>query len=229
MLKAFAFCSEHQSVAQTANGLELGETELQREQGWIINSGNDTLKGGAGNDIIYGGDGIDTVQYDGKFSSYKILLGDYGRIKIVDTATGDIDTISGIEYGAFADGTIDLSFTQTSVSTLQNIGLLYQIALGRAGDLAGVAYWSGQSITAEQMSACFVNSAEFKELYGSLSDIDCVAAMYQNTLHRAPDAEGWAYWENYLQSHTKAELVANWINQPEFIGSQYGADGLWLV
>ncbi|MBS1187934.1 MAG: hypothetical protein H6R04_1952 [Burkholderiaceae bacterium] len=229
VLKAFAFCSEHQSVAQTANGLELGETELQREQGWIINSGNDTLKGGAGNDIIYGGDGIDTVQYDGKFSSYKILLGDYGRIKIVDTATGDIDTISGIEYGAFADGTIDLSFTQTSVSTLQNIGLLYQIALGRAGDLAGVAYWSGQSITAEQMSACFVNSAEFKELYGSLSDIDCVAAMYQNTLHRAPDAEGWAYWENYLQSHTKAELVANWINQPEFIGSQYGADGLWLV
>jgi hypothetical protein len=41
----------------------------------------------------------------------------------------------------------------------------------------------------------FVKSDEFQKLYGAQpSNEQLVNAMYQNVLHRAPDAAGLAYW-----------------------------------
>ena len=229
VFKAFALSAEHQSALQTSNGIALGTETHTTEQNWISNSGNDLLNGGTGSDTIYGGDGIDTIQYDGKLSNYKILLDASGQIKVLDIAAGDIDTISGIEYGSFADGTIDLHFTQDGTAALQKVGLLYQIVLGRAGDIAGVTYWAGQNIDTLQLTASFVNSAEFSGTYGSLNNAAFVTALYQNALHRAPDTAGQAYWESYLSSHSRTELVANWINAPEFVAGQFGTEGLWLA
>jgi hypothetical protein len=42
---------------------------LTQEQGWIANSGDDRLTGGAGGRLV-GGDGIDTVVYSGAAAGY---------------------------------------------------------------------------------------------------------------------------------------------------------------
>ena len=54
----------------------------------------------------------------------------------------------------------------------------------------------------------FVNSAEFKGLYGaSPTDAAFVDLLYQNVLHRAPDAGGAAYWTGVLHDGAPREDV----------------------
>lgn len=79
----------------------------------IGNDGNDTLLGGGDNDIlngglgadtIDGGAGIDTAVYAGTKSQYALTLMSGGNIKITGGTDGS-DTLVGIEYFKFSDGT----------------------------------------------------------------------------------------------------------------------------
>ncbi|MEA5098622.1 MAG: S8 family serine peptidase [Burkholderiaceae bacterium] len=191
--------------------------------------GDDRLDGGAGNDTLVGGDGTDTVLYSGNLANYKILLDTAGHVKIVDTSTGSIDSIQQIELGEFAGTTVDLGFTQASTSVLQDIGLTYQIILGHAGDVGGVNYWAGDGLDTIGLAKCFAGTPEFAALYDAMDDTAFLTTLYQNALLRNPDAGGLAYWENYLNSHSRAELIACWVNAPELLVTQFGHDGLWLV
>ncbi|WP_153110542.1 DUF4347 domain-containing protein [Propionivibrio limicola] len=231
LFKAFASSEEHRSAVQTGNGFVLGTQINASEQNWIINSGDDILDGGAGDDLIYGGDGIDTIRYDGNVSDYQFRLGSDGLIRVVDTASGDIDVISGVEYGAFADGTVDITFTQADTAVLEDVALLYHVVLGRAADTEGLAYWTGGNLDLTGMASSFVASAEFAATYGTQNDADFVTMLYQNVLERAPDAAGQTYWEDYLTTHSHAELVACWVEAPEVISLYFGNanDGLWLA
>ncbi|HXP09981.1 MAG TPA: DUF4214 domain-containing protein, partial [Acidobacteriaceae bacterium] len=79
---------------------------------------------------------------------------------------------------------------------------LYQAAFNRTPDPVGLAYWSSTLATSAsptQVAESFINSAEFLADHGNLSADDFVATLYQNVLHRAPDAEGYQYWTNALQ------------------------------
>jgi hypothetical protein len=79
---------------------------------------------------------------------------------------------------------------------------LYETAFARAPDSAGGTYWTstlGAGETITQVAQAFVQSAEFKQDYGTLSTTDFVTALYQNALHRAPDAGGLQYWTAALQ------------------------------
>ena len=191
--------------------------------------GDDRLDGGAGNDTLIGGDGTDTVLYSGDLADYKILLDTAGHVKIVDISTGNLDSIQQIELGEFAGTTVDLNFTQASASVLQDIGLMYQIVLGRSGDVGGVNYWAGQNMDTVSLASCFASVPEFAALYGAMDDNAFLTTLYQSALLRSPDADGLAYWDNYLDSHSRAELLACWVSAPELLAIQFGNDGLWLV
>ena len=52
------------------------------------------------------------------------------------------------------------------------------------------------------MAQDFINSTEFQADYGHLSITDFVTTLYQNVLHRAPDAGGLQYWTTTLQQGT---------------------------
>jgi len=195
----------------------------------IGNDGDNTLYGMRGNDTLIGGGGTDTVGYDGSLAEYKIVLDVGGHIKVVEADTGYADTISQIELGKFADEVVDLRFTQADSATLQEVGLMYQIVLGRAGDLGGFGYWTAQKLDVGSLASCFVASSEFAARYGALDDAAFLNEMYHNALHRDADAIGLAYWEHYLATHTRAELLAGWMNAPELLTTQFGTDGLWLV
>ncbi|MBS1187871.1 MAG: hypothetical protein H6R04_1889, partial [Burkholderiaceae bacterium] len=193
------------------------------------NDADNLLYGMRGNDTLIGGAGSDTAGYTGALADYRIVLGTDGEVRIVASASGDIDTIREIELGDFAGTTVDLGFTQASADTLQTIGLMYQIVLGRAGDVGGVNYWAGQEMDAVSLAKCFTGVPEFDVLYGTMDDTAFLTNLYQNALLREPDAGGLAYWDSYLDSHSRAELIACWVNAPELLATQFGTEGLWLV
>jgi Ca2+-binding RTX toxin-like protein len=74
-------------------------------------SGSDTLTGGHGNDAIDGGSGADKAVYEGSRRDYTLERHADGSTSILDTrSTGDgRDTLSGIEWLQWVDGTFDLS------------------------------------------------------------------------------------------------------------------------
>jgi hypothetical protein len=87
---------------------------------------------------------------------------------------------------------------------------LYETTFDRAPDPAGQASYAavladGGTIT--QVAQDFAASAEFKQLYASLSVSDFVTDLYQNALHRAPDAAGLQGWVNQLQGGTSMASV----------------------
>ncbi len=65
---------------------------------------------------------------------------------------------------------------------------------------------------------------------GQLSDTAFVELLYRNSLTRDADAAGLKFWGDYLGTgHSRAEMVAQWIQAAEVVGVQYDAEGLWLV
>ncbi len=91
---------------------------------------------------------------------------------------------------------------------------VYRAAFGRTPDLAGLSYWmqamdSGYSLAA--VASEFVNSGEFKTLYGAApSNAEIVDRLYLNVLRRQGEAGGVAYWLNVLNQNlaTRAEVLA---------------------
>jgi Glycosyl hydrolases family 16/Domain of unknown function (DUF4214) len=126
---------------------------------------------------------------------------------------------SGVQFwqGALASGTsrgaVLLSFAEgpeNQAKTLSTAGdennaeayRLYQAALDRTPDQAGVTYWAsalGGGATPTQLAQGFISSPEFQQKYGSLSASDFVSQLYQNVLHRAGDPGGQQFWTAQLQ------------------------------
>jgi hypothetical protein len=225
VLTAMALGAENRSAVGSADGIAIGKGQLAHETGWFAGSGDDRLDGGAGSDLLVGGDGVDTVVYAGKQADYHFLLGRDGQLHVADQASGDLDTLLGIEKGAFSDGVIDLSFTQATVGSLQTIGLMFQAVLDRPADAAGMAYWLGQHLDAAQLARGVTGSAEFKAHYGSMDDAHFVAALFANSHLTGAQAS----WESYLGSHSRADLIGAWVSDPAVADAQFGGQGLWIV
>jgi S-layer protein len=109
---------------------------------------------------------------------------------------------------------------------------LYVGYFGRAGDPAGVAYWTTaaatQSIT--QISQSFAVQPETFAQYPALStpatlqssasaQATFLTAVYQNLFGHAPDAKGLAYWEGQLSAGVSPGLIIAMI-----IGGAAGTD-----
>jgi large repetitive protein len=229
VLVAVALSDEHKAAALGASGYTVAQASVKQETAWFSGSGDDRLSGGPGNDLLVGGDGVDTAVYDGKASQYRITLGSDNAIHVVDTANGDVDTLSGIEKAEFKDGTLDLAFTAANPAQLARIGMLYQAVLDRPVDAAGLNWWVSTGIDTTQLAQAIAGTAEFQSHYGGMSNAAFVQALYANSGLAAASAGGEQSWEAYLGSHTRAQLIANWITQDDVVHAQFGASGLWLV
>ncbi|WP_165390875.1 DUF4214 domain-containing protein [Pseudoduganella lutea] len=220
VLLEFALGSEHR--ARFADGIVVASDTVMRENGWIGGSGDDRLEGGAGSDWLAGGDGTDTAVFSGRAADYRLHVLDGGHVVL--GAGTEADTLAGIEKAEFADGTVDLSFTQGG--QVETLGLLYQAVLDRDADLAGIGWWAGEDMPADQLAAAFAASAEFRERYDSLSNDAFVEALYAASDLDETAASGTATWLVYLQSHSRAELVGAWIGQADVIDAQFTTVGL---
>lgn len=87
---------------------------------------------------------------------------------------------------------------------------LYQAALNRTPDDAGLTYWSGRLQSGQNLdtvAAGFTGSQEFKQLYGALTPENFVTQLYGNVLHRTADAAGLGYWVGQIGSGVSREHV----------------------
>ncbi|WGG51958.1 Ig-like domain-containing protein [Rugamonas sp. DEMB1] len=229
LLLGFALSAEHRARQGGENGLAVAAATAAGENGWIAGAGDNRLDGGAGNDTLLGGDGVDTAVYAGKLAGYKLVLGGDGAFKVVDKANGDVDTLHGIEKGAFADGSVDLAFSQAGTAALKTVGLMYQAVLDRAADMDGLAAWVQHFAGADGLAANFAASAEFQARYNRLDDNAFVKALYGNSGLSDNAAGGASHWTEFLGTHTRAELVGAWVAQQDVVDAQFSGTGLWLL
>lgn len=176
-------------------------------------AGNDVLAAGAGSETFSGGAGLDTVNYGGARGSYTVYR-DGMYTKVTDKAgAGGVDQLVGIERIHFGDGSM-VALDTGDHATAGAAYRLYQAAFNRTPDSAGLGFWIhvlDQGATLQAVAEGFMQSAEFIGAYGSNpSNTQLVTQFYNNILHRAPEAEGLAYWVGVLdQGASRAGVLAD--------------------
>lgn len=193
-------------------------------------TGINTLIAGGPNMTIHG-NGNDTVVFTGTQSEYSITAtsanGTNG-ITVTDTGTGrtSADQFGGVLQLQFSDHTVTIA---AHSSLGEEVALLYQGALGRSPDPAGLLSWIklANALTPAQqamgvyalsdvsanyngnlsIAGGFTNSTEFVTKYGSLTNDQFVTQLYSNILDRAPDATGYATWMGELTAGQSREHV----------------------
>ncbi|HEY5800455.1 MAG TPA: DUF4214 domain-containing protein, partial [Burkholderiaceae bacterium] len=182
-------------------------------------AGNDTLTGGGGDDLLNGGAGIDFAAYAGKRADYSIVRAGT-TVAVSDLKTSDgRDGLVGVERLQFADMALALDTLDTGVAG--QAYRLYQAAFARTPDLDGLGYWIAEmdkGMSLRGVADNFVKSPEFTGLYGAnASHGDVVTKYYQNVLHRAPDAGGYANWVGVLDGRFDniAGVLMSFAESPE--------------
>jgi len=171
--------------------------------------GDDYLLGTLNGAVLHGGAGVDTAIYGGRYSDHTIVAHD-GAIEISHGKTpASKDVLDGVERLSFDDASIALDINGAGGQAYR----LYQAAFNRAPDQAGLGYWIARmddGVSLNTVANGFVSSAEFASLYGNAaSDTAFITLLYNNVLHRAPDAGGQAYWLDVLQQGlTRAQTLA---------------------
>lgn len=161
----------------------------------------DTVYGGKGNDAIDGGAGIDKVVFAGKRADYTVVSGAAGYTVTGSLGMDGTDTLVNVERIEFADKSMALDIEGTGGQVYR----LYQAAFNRAPDAGGLGFHMsvidkhGVSLLADAQS--FIDSAEFKQTYGSVSNEQFVTLLYANVLHREPDAAGFKFHVDLLNAH----------------------------
>jgi Ca2+-binding RTX toxin-like protein len=187
--------------------------------------GNDSLSGGVGNDALDGGDGTDAVTFKGQSSDFRVeKVG--GNWLVRDTRTdanlnqGE-DTLTGVERVGFEDKVLALDTDGVAGKAYR----VYKAAFNRdpmQGDTSGLGFWIDKMDNAMdliEVSARFVDSNEFRTLYGTNpTNAQFLNKLYENVLGRQPEATGYNWWLNELNtnpSKTKAKVLADFAESGE--------------
>jgi hypothetical protein len=185
----------------------------------------DVITAGAGNELVTGGAGLDVEKFGGARANYTVKA-DGGAFTVTDLAgNGGKDLLGGIERLQFADGSgVALDIDGAAGQTYR----LYQAAFNRKPDAGGVGFWLDQldhGLTLLKMAQFFLDSPESVRTYGALDNTAFVKVMYQNVLHRAPDAEGLKFYLDGFDAgaFTRAQALQGFSesaeNQAAVIGS----------
>jgi hypothetical protein len=175
----------------------------------------------AANGVIDGGTGLDTLYLHGTHTQYQISHTDSG---FSITGNGVQEWVTNVDRLAFSDGYIGLDLKNDGGMAYR----MYQAAFNRQPDTSGLGFWVNamdKGVTLTQVADAFIASAEFQATYGNLDNAHFVNQLYQNVLHRGPDASGFAFWQNVLDTNaaTRAQVLAGFSesneNQANVIGS----------
>lgn len=184
-----------------------------------------SVKGGAGDDLVTpgarsvavdGGAGTDTVAYSGARGAYTVAKTASGYSVAGLQGT---DTLAAVERLKFSDGMVALDVGTDGLAG--QAYRIYQAAFDRAPDAAGLGFWIAAldgGVPQRSVAKDFAASPEFQQLYGSKpSNAHVLDVLYRNVLHRAPDAEGYAFWLDALDRKldTVGSVLAQFSESPE--------------
>lgn len=187
--------------------------------------GNDVLTGGKGNDFLTGDAGTDTAAYAGLRSAYTFTEERNGT-RTVSGPEGT-DTLKSIERLKFSDGILALDIDGAAGQAYR----IYQAAFNRAPDAKGLSFWidvMDHGVTLRDVAGGFVSSPEFQSLYGTNpSNASIVDKLYENVLHRAPEAAGRDFWLGILDNKlaSVAEVLMSFSESPENRAALVGVIG----
>jgi hypothetical protein len=178
--------------------------------------GNDYLQGPGNGASLYGGAGTDTVIYTvGDYSSFLRRVGDHIEVTNYRDFRNP-DKLYDIERLVFRDESIALDIDGVGGQAYR----LYQAAFNRTPDEVGLGYWikamdGGTAL--ENVATEFIASPEFARLYGPGPDDSAfLKLLYNNVLHRDPDASGEAYWLEALHNgYSRAHVLTRFSESPE--------------
>jgi hypothetical protein len=139
------------------------------------------------------------------------------------------NAVLNIQNGTWTTGTlIDLLVHKPERAHRHQIIRLYNAYFDRTADVAGLAYWSdqitehGKSINT--VSNSFAASAEFKDMYGTLTNAEFVTLVYQNVLDRNPTPADHAYWKGQLDQGkvNRGKVMTQFSESAEYKGLSKG-------
>jgi hypothetical protein len=187
----------------------------------VGNDSDNFFVSNAGNDRLIGGDGFDVVLVPGRLQNHTVEASFVsGVLFLVPQAdpTG-VKTIDGIERVQFEDGG-GLAFDIVGVGG--QAYRIYKAAFNRTPDSGGLGYWIGQmdlGMGLIEVSARFIDSKEFRDLYGAApTNAEFLAKVYTNVLGRTPDQGGYDWWLNAMNtdpSKTFAKVLADFSESAE--------------
>ena len=187
----------------------------------ILGDGNDTATGNALNNVLYGRRGNDALNGS---AGDDTLYGGANNDSLVGGSGGD--TL----VGGMNDDLLNGEYLRADFDIIGSMVFrLYQATLDRGPDQVGHYNWTArltnQTMTQEEVAAGFVNSAEFQSIYGTTTNSEFVTLLYNNVLHRAPDATGLSNWTGRLddQSYSREQVVLGFSNSPEFVSNTAGS------
>jgi hypothetical protein len=117
-------------------------------------------------------------------------------------------------------GTPEVSAIYDPLSPSAFVNALYVNLLGRPAAPAEIAFWLGTGLTRPQMTLQFLESAEFQNRIRRRA---LANACYLGFLRRTGEPAGLAFWEAFQASGTLADLVAAFINSPEYLARPFSA------
>lgn len=205
-----------------AGSNNIAYVSTQKPVGQVItgSANADRLASSTGNDTINGGAGRDTVTYSGKASGFAVYSGTSG-VTVTDLTTGAQDSLSNVERLQFSDRAYAVDMDGSAGKAYR----VYKAAFNRDpmnGDTAGLGYWISRidaGMDMVEVGARFIDSNEFRSLYGTNpSNADFLTRVYKNVLGRTPDAGGYNWWLNELNtnaSKTPAKILADFAESAE--------------
>lgn len=177
---------------------------------------DDKFFGSTANDSMNGGLGKDTVRYTGKLINYTVTRS--ANSISIDKPNSGRDVLTNIERVVFDDRA--LAFDTDGIAGRGY--RIYKAAFDRTPDTGGLGYWLAQmdqGMDMVEVAARFIDSAEFRTLYGpNPSNADFLSKVYNNVLDRNPDADGLAWWVNEMKtnpSKTWQKVLADFAESTE--------------
>jgi hypothetical protein len=161
-----------------------------------------------------------------KFTNLDISAGDYHLRSLsqpIDQGSviGVATDIDGDTRDALPDLGADEYAVGAPITNNLFVETLYLDMLGRAGDLPGVQYWTGQldagAMSRAEVVAVFMGSSEYT------NRVPPIARLYFAAFQRIPDYGGLLYWVNVHAQGTPLATIADaFATSPEFLAT-YGA------
>jgi methionine-rich copper-binding protein CopC len=222
-LKADDVTEGTETMVLTVAGLSRSVTVNDTSRASIVPQ---NLKGSLGNEVflmttgvdsVDGGAGIDTAFVNDVSTEFEFTR-QGEKVFMAQKSSQNIDTLTGIERVEFRDRSVALD-TDAGPGQAYRI---YKAAFNREPDLPGMGYWISrmdQQLDVMELAQRFVDSQEFQSTYGTKpSNAEFMSKLYQNVLGRAPDAAGYNWWVNKMNtdsSKTFAKVLADFSESTE--------------
>ena len=126
------------------------------------------------------------------------------RIDVPDVFAAGFDAVTG-----FSD----------NVPLASRVARLYIAAFERFGEYEGLKYWFDSAAQTDIVVIAnnFVNSQEFADTYGVLSNAEYIDELYDNVLGRAGESGGRNFWTSQLDANflSRAEVLVGFSDSSE--------------